>query len=266
MPKAEGLQNTPQEVIDWARNVGKRKTPARSVSVSLGNGRIIRTPRGADISTVPAEIIDQADALAREYAALSRDKEERLPLVKTDLISLTSDFPQISGAGRDPEHGNFNVTVVPQRQPVFDDERIYQTLGEKAILVYGPIMELTLKVKRLIDEKGHEISHERIQNVIRHALLGLGASEEDVDQLLTKTVLERLSDQRDNFALAKVIEEGTPVEGITFEIEHRIELDDIDKNKPISVRRPRRKHLVYTAKSNRKKLPTSSAASASTSA
>jgi len=258
MPGPEELERKPTsaEVVKWARNYGaaKAKTPPLVDVPTDIPGFSTRNPRGVGNQMLSPDNVQRLSELTREYAALDRDQKDRKPLVREDLINFHRQFPEIGGGSWDPDHGNFRVTVVEENHPKFDDTIIATSLWEKANVVYGSGTEVLLKIRRdLKAEDGQAIPVGRTYQAIRHALLGLGATEEAVTEVLSIGKIERLADRRDTAQLAKLIMEGLSVEGITFEPVFRLEIDDIDRNKPIKVRRPRRKNLHYSSKSAKPK-------------
>lgn len=147
------------------------------------------------------------------------------------------------GTFRDPDHGNFRATAVRQIQVIFDDPAIKASLGEKARRVYKPVTEIRLTYSgELETADSTKLLPERVRQLIRHVLLGSGVYE----KLLDEGLIKREAEERDNLELAKAIREGVPVEGISFaEPTWRLEIDDVDKHRKITVRRPRlRKNLI----------------------
>lgn len=252
MPAPEGLRPVPPEVLEWARGVGaaKPKAPPLADVPTEIPGFSTRNLPGTDNSKIDRGAVQRLSELTREFAALKRDENVRTPLVRQELISFRKEHPETGGGTWDQEHGNFRVTVVAEKPPKFNDKLIVQSLGEKAGIVYGPGIEVLLRVIRSLETgDGQEIPPENIYIAIRHALLGLRATEESVDEVLSIRKVERLAERRDNLALAKLVLDGESVEGITFEPEYRVEFDAVEKTKPIKVRRPRRKNLKFNPRS-----------------
>jgi hypothetical protein len=247
MTGPEGKETVPAEVSAWAEGVLERKPkqpPLQEVPTDV-KGLSIRVVRGTDISALSAEETDRFDRLTREATWIDQVYKERRPLVRQRAIDFAKDeHPGVMGTVRDPDHGNFRVTVVPQTQVIFDDPAIKASLGEKAARVYKPITEVKLTYGgELETADGTKLSPERVRQIIKHALLGAGVWE----KLLDEGLIKRLAEERDNLELAKIIrEEGMPAEGISFgEPTWRLEIDDVDKHRAIKVRRPRlRKNLI----------------------
>lgn len=254
---AEGLKPTPPEVIEWARSYGTAKPkapPLVNVQTDIP-GFSTRNLRGTNNEMLNPGHVQRLSELTREFAALDRDEKDRKPLVKDELVYFHQQFPEVGGGSWDPDHGNFKVTVVEETHPKFNDAVIADSLGEKADRVYGNGTQVSLKLKLdLKTEDGQAFTVERTYQVVRHALLGLGATEEAVDEVLSIEIIKKLEERRDTAELARIIARGLPVDGITFEPAYRVEIDNIDRNKPIKVRRPRRKNLHYKSKSERKKI------------
>ncbi len=242
MPSPEGLKPSP-EVIGWAKNVDgeKTRTPRLNNLSTEIEGFSTKNLPGTDNSKLNPDEILWLSELTREITALDRDQEVRRPLVRKDLIAFRKQHPEIGGGTWDTDHGNFQVNIVMERHPKFNDSTIAASLGKKADLVYGSGTEVSLRITRsLKTEEGEEISPESTYETIRNSLLKLGATQESIDEVLTIRNIKRLAERRDNLALARQIMEGVSVEGITFKTAYRIEIDDVDKSKPIRVRRPRR--------------------------
>ncbi|MBI2621211.1 MAG: hypothetical protein HYW63_01005 [Candidatus Levybacteria bacterium] len=233
------------EVQAWAEEQLGLSKPRRSKIVDAPTdiqGVSLRVERGTDTSGITSDQVVILDTMGREAAWIEQQHDERLPEVKEGIILYAGELGVI-GIHRDPDHGNFNVNAVAQREVLFDDPVIKESIGEEAAgQVYVPRTVIALTFDgELETSDGTRLTPQSAVRIIRYALLGGGVDE----RFLKEHLLQRTDEARRNRRLAQLIVDGVPVEGIVISMKPRVEIDNVDKYRPIEVKRPRRrKNLI----------------------
>ena len=235
--------------MEWARDkvYGKPKASELAVIPVSGADFSLRTIPGTDISGFdPARFIE-LDELGRELVAIDADQKVRRPLVKGRFVEVTDELLGVMGTHRDRDHGNVNVTAVPERNVVFDSQLIKRSIGERAKDVFVTQTEYIFSHEgALTTIDGQAVSPERALEVLKHALLGYGIDP----ALVSGDFIEQETERLNQKALAQAILDGVAVEGITVAFEKRVEPDAVVSHLPIKVRRPRRRKIELRKKSS----------------
>ena len=247
MATPEGLNNVPPEVLAWARDtIGAKPKPVTPENVPVAATDFsVRILPGTDISGIDLAKFIELDELTREIVAIDRDQKVRKPLVRDRFVEITDELPGVVGTHREPDKGNVNVTAVPYREVAFDDPAIKASLDQRAGEVYIPqTLHQFAYEGRLKTVDGTLVSAERVSEVIKHALLGLGIEETFVNE----NNIKREAERRDARQLAQTILDGAAVKGISVTFDKRVEPDAVVSHLPIKVRRPRRRRIILKHK------------------
>lgn len=247
----EKTMGSSPEVVKWARGVlGDKEPGGRLAEVELQEGVFVRVVRGTDVSTLSKTDRRDLVTITDESAWINQLVSERLPEAQGAHFGFAETHPGVRGIKRDEDHGNSRVTAVPQVKAEIDDKTLKASLTPEEIArIYHErtVIALTFGGTELATMDNVVLPSERVAEIIRGVLAGLGVDEVLLNE---KRLTNKVSEERDNVELARLILAGKKVDGIT-PVLWRQEVDAVDQHRAITTRRPRRKNLITPRRKSR---------------